>query len=66
MAFSLYQYTPSIPAAIVFIALFGITTALHSYQMMRTRTWFFIPFLCGGLCKSMASIEALDNSGPLC
>lgn len=51
--FFLYQYEPSVAAAALFIGLFGITTALHSYQMIRTRTWFFIPFVCGGLCKAL-------------
>lgn len=49
--FFLYQYEPSVAAAALFIGLFGVTTTLHAYQMMRTRTWFFIPFVLGGLCK---------------
>lgn len=49
--FFLYQYEPSVAAAALFIGLFAITTALHLYQMIRTRTWFFIPFVCGGICK---------------
>ncbi|KAK3329988.1 RTA1 domain protein [Apodospora peruviana] len=51
--FFLYQYEPSVAAAALFIALFAITTGLHSYQMIRTRTWFFIPFVCGGLCETI-------------
>jgi hypothetical protein len=48
----LYHYSPSKVAAIVFIALFGITTILHIFQLSRKRTWYFIPFVIGGLCKS--------------
>ena len=49
--FKLYRYNPSMAAAIIFIILFFLITALHFYQMMRTRTWIFIPFVIGGVCK---------------
>jgi len=52
MAFSLYQYTPSVTAPIVLVALFAVTTGLHAFQLFRTRTWFFAAFLCGGFCES--------------
>jgi hypothetical protein len=48
--FKLYRYDPSLAAAIVFVVLFFIITALHFYQMMRTRTWIFVPFVLGGIC----------------
>lgn len=51
MAWILYYYTPSSAAAGIFIVLFGISTVYHFYQLMRTRTWFMIPFLIGGLRK---------------
>ncbi|KAM7188456.1 RTA1 like domain containing protein [Naviculisporaceae sp. PSN 640] len=51
--FFLYQYEPSVAAAALFIGLFAITRALHFYQMIRTRTWFFIPFVCGGICETV-------------
>jgi hypothetical protein len=47
----LYHYDPSKPAAIVFIACFAITTLLHTFQLFKKRTWYFIPFLIGGFCK---------------
>ncbi|KAH8629761.1 hypothetical protein IG631_14338 [Alternaria alternata] len=49
--FKLYRYNPSMAAAVIFIVLFLLITALHFYQMMRTRTWIFIPFVIGGVCK---------------
>jgi uncharacterized membrane protein YhaH (DUF805 family) len=49
--FKLYRYNPSMAAAVIFIILFFLITALHFYQMMRTRTWIFIPFVIGGVCK---------------
>ena len=48
----LYHYQPSMPAAIVFVVLFALATALHFYQMIRTKTWFLVPFVIGGICKS--------------
>jgi hypothetical protein len=49
--FKLYRYNPSMAAAVIFIILFFLITTLHFYQMMRTRTWIFIPFVLGGICK---------------
>ncbi|RDI87306.1 hypothetical protein Vi05172_g2872 [Venturia inaequalis] len=49
--FSYYHYDPSVAAAILFIVLFFLTTSLHTYQMFRTRTWFLIAFVLGGLCE---------------
>lgn len=51
MAWVFYYYTPSTVAAGIFIALFGLSTLYHFYQLMRTRTWFMIPFFIGGLRK---------------
>lgn len=49
--FQYYNYVPSMPAAIIFVILFGATTILHTYQMFKSKTWFLIPFLIGGICK---------------
>jgi hypothetical protein len=49
--FKLYRYDPSLAAAIIFIILFLLISAVHLYQMIRTRTWIFIPFVVGGFCK---------------
>lgn len=53
--FKLYRYNPSMAAAVIFIILFFLVSALHFYQMVRTRTWIFIPFVLGGFCKCSAS-----------
>lgn len=50
-SFDLYSYDPSMAAAVIFIILFLLITIIHTYQMFRTRTWFFIPFLLGGCCE---------------
>ncbi|KAJ9618633.1 hypothetical protein H2203_008835 [Taxawa tesnikishii (nom. ined.)] len=46
--FKYYHYNPSMAAAIVFIILFLATSAVHTWQLAKRRTWYFIPFLLGG------------------
>lgn len=50
-AYVLYRYYPSQVAAIVFVILFALTTILHIFQLIKKRTWYFIPLVVGGLCK---------------
>ena len=57
-----YHYSPSFPAAIIFAALFILTTILHLYQLLRTRLWYFIPVLLGGICESIGYIGRLINA----
>ena len=49
--FRKYFYRPSMPAAIIFVILFGAAAILHVHQMVRTRTWFMIPFVLGAACE---------------
>ena len=51
MAWTFYYYTPSSPGSGIFVGLLGVSTLLHFYQVMRTRSWFMIPFLIGGIRK---------------
>jgi hypothetical protein len=46
--FQLYRYDPSVGAAVFFAILFILGSGVHTYQMIPTRTWFFIPFVVGG------------------
>lgn len=50
--FSLFKYHPSLAAAVIFIVLFAITTGLHGFQAAKRRTYYFIPLIIGGICKS--------------
>ena len=50
-SYKLYQYDPSLPAAIVAIILFAIVTFYHVWLIKRHRSWYFIPFTIGGFCK---------------
>ncbi|KAH7092869.1 RTA1 like protein-domain-containing protein [Auriculariales sp. MPI-PUGE-AT-0066] len=45
----LYHYEPSATAAILFGALFLISTLINTYQTIRTKTWYLIPFVVGGV-----------------
>jgi hypothetical protein len=60
--FEFYRYTPSVPAAVLFIVLFALTTALHTYQIRRARTWIMISFVLGGYCESIGYIGRILSS----
>ena len=52
-----YYYTPSKAAACIFIVLFGLSTLMHFYQLARTRTWFMIPFVIGGIRMTPRALD---------
>ena len=66
--FRFYYYEPSMTAAILFTILFGLTTLVHAFQLVRSKTWFMIPFLIGGIFECVGYIgrvlSALENPGP--
>jgi hypothetical protein len=47
----LWKYLPSIPLSTAAIILFTLTTTVHTYGALKSRSYFHIPFLLGGLCK---------------
>lgn len=49
--FYLWLYLPSMGASITFTILFMIGTAVIAFRIFRTRTWFSLAFMIGGLCK---------------
>ncbi|KAH8667977.1 RTA1 like protein-domain-containing protein [Tricladium varicosporioides] len=49
--FALYHYNPSFAAAIVFAAVFAISTVWHLYLMAKHRTWYFIPMIVGAILE---------------
>ncbi|KAF5591736.1 RTA1 like [Fusarium pseudocircinatum] len=53
---SYYHYSPSLAAAVIFIILFTATTTLHFFQMIQTRTWFFLAFSLGGIFEVIGYI----------
>ncbi|KAJ5934302.1 hypothetical protein N7466_003849 [Penicillium verhagenii] len=62
MNFTFYYYDPSAAAAAIFLVLFGLSTLLHYYQLLRTRTWFMIPFLIGGILETIGYVGRLLSS----
>jgi hypothetical protein len=62
----LYHYDPSFAAAVAFIAVFSLSTLLHIWQSVRRRTWYFVPFVVGGLCKNfnLGKGDALRTNHP--
>ncbi|KAL0943046.1 rta1 domain-containing protein [Colletotrichum truncatum] len=47
MANDYYRYEPSLPAAIIFAVCFSLSAVAHVVQLLKARTWYFIPFLIG-------------------
>lgn len=44
-----YRYSPSIAVAAVTCVLFAIVTGVHVFQMYRSRAWFLVPLVLGGV-----------------
>ncbi|KAH8892743.1 RTA1-domain-containing protein [Thozetella sp. PMI_491] len=55
-AFKFYEYDPSLVAAVVFVVAFGASALLHIWQLCRTRTWSFIPFVIGCLFEAIGYV----------
>jgi len=56
ITFVFYHYDPNLPAAIIFAVLFALSSSFHCFQLIKTKTWFYIPMLIGGLCKAPLNI----------
>ncbi|EED19545.1 conserved hypothetical protein [Talaromyces stipitatus ATCC 10500] len=50
---NVYKYDPSKAAAMAFAIIFSITSLIHLVQLARKRTWYFIPFLIGGIFETV-------------
>jgi hypothetical protein len=57
----LWEYVPSLSAAIVFAILFLLITLFHIHKMVRTKMWFCIPFVIGGICMSKYTPKTLPS-----
>ncbi|KXG52381.1 RTA-like protein [Penicillium griseofulvum] len=60
--FAFYRYNPSMGGAVLFTILFIGTTFYHIFQLFKTRTWFFIPFVIGGLFEIVGYIGRAASS----
>ncbi|KAK1142202.1 hypothetical protein N8T08_008128 [Aspergillus melleus] len=61
-AFAFYRYDPSMGGAVLFTLLFIGTTGYHILQMIKFRTWFFIPFVIGGIFEIIGYIGRAMSS----
>ncbi|KAH8888946.1 RTA1 like protein, partial [Thozetella sp. PMI_491] len=52
----LWHYVPSLAGAILFITLFVLATVTHAYKLWKTRQWFCIPFVVGGVMEAIGFI----------
>ncbi|RAH76588.1 RTA1-domain-containing protein [Aspergillus japonicus CBS 114.51] len=58
----LYQYAPSLPAAIAATVCFGLLTISHAIHYCAQRTWFFTPFIIGGIFETTGYTGRIINS----
>lgn len=61
--FDLFRYYPKLGAAVLFAILFTAASALHTYQYLVTRTWFFTAFIIGCWCKSALAARCRFSFG---
>lgn len=61
--FYLWNYVPSMAAAVIFLILFLVASAAHSWRMYRERLWFCLPFVIGGYRELHQ--QNLSFSGPI-
>ncbi|KAJ6185553.1 hypothetical protein N7519_006854 [Penicillium mononematosum] len=52
----LWEYVPSLPAAIIFLILFVAATTFHFWKLHQTRAWFCLAFSLGGLFEVIGYI----------
>jgi len=52
----IWYYQPSTAGAVIMALCFLAATLLHTYQLVRTRTWHWAPFVLGGYCEAAGYI----------
>ncbi|CEI67826.1 hypothetical protein FVEN_g9626 [Fusarium venenatum] len=62
VVWAFYRFVPSKEANIVFVVLFAMTTLLHTLQLWRTRTWYLIPLVFGGVCEIIGYVGRVLNA----
>ncbi|KAJ9412318.1 hypothetical protein FOXG_14965 [Fusarium oxysporum f. sp. lycopersici 4287] len=59
---SFCRYEPSTAAAVIFVVLFSITTIVHVFQLIKTKTWYMLAFCLGGISEIAGYIGRAINS----
>lgn len=54
--YRLFSYYPSLPLEIFFAVAFFCSVLLHSVQLLKYRTWFFLPFVIGGYFETIGFV----------
>jgi hypothetical protein len=49
----LWPYTPTIAAGVIAALVFIVLTLLHTWKLIKNRTWFCIPFVIGGFAETI-------------
>jgi hypothetical protein len=49
----LWPYTPTIAAGVIAALVFIALTLLHTWKLIKNRTWFCVPFVIGGLAETI-------------
>ncbi|KAF5227297.1 hypothetical protein FANTH_14801 [Fusarium anthophilum] len=57
-----YHYDPSLPAAILFAVLFGLSALVHAYQLVKGKIWYFIAFFIGLLFEVVGHAARAYNA----
>jgi hypothetical protein len=60
--FKYYNYDPSLAAAAVFAILFLLTSLMHIVQLIKLRTWYFIPVAIGGIMECIGYAARIQSS----
>ncbi|KAK1624864.1 RTA1 like protein-domain-containing protein [Colletotrichum phormii] len=59
---SFYRFEPSTAAAVFFCVVYVLTTGLHIFQLVRTKTWYMTAFVIGGLCEVIGYAARAQNT----
>jgi hypothetical protein len=48
----LWPYTPSVAGGAIAAVVFSLLTCAHVFRLVKSRTWFCIPFVIGALVRN--------------
>ncbi|PVH81489.1 RTA1 like protein [Cadophora sp. DSE1049] len=57
-----YDYDPSLAAAAIFAILFLVSSLFHLFQVVKQRTWYFIPVVIGGLMEFAGYVARIKSA----
>lgn len=51
--YTFWNYAPSLAAAVIFLLVFIVLMGLHTWSMVKSKTWFCTAFTLGGVCTDI-------------